>query len=112
MCGASLSGFVANALGGYKSPYTMPVMILFMAIGCLLSFPIPLLNDWLSISIMLWCYFFIGAIIMPIITGVMITSVEPQLKTSANAIANFSYYFVGYFPAPFIYGYVCENTGG
>jgi len=112
LCGATLSGFVANGIGGYKSSATIPTLILLMSIVCLLLLPIPLLNDYLSISIMLWFACFFGAIVAPIMNGVMITSVEPNLKTTANAIANFSYYLIGYFPAPFIYGHICENTGG
>jgi len=34
----------------------------------------------------------------------MLDSVETDLKTKANAIANLSYNLLGYFPAPFLYG--------
>ena len=56
---------------------------------------------------MFWLYFFFGAMGLPIITGVMITSVEPKLKSTANALANLAYNLIGFFPAPFVYGFIC-----
>jgi len=90
----------------------MPAIIVLVSICGALAMPIPMLNDFLTICIMLWLYFFFGAIMLPILTGVMISSVEPHLKSKANALANLSYNLIGYFPAPFIYGAICERTGG
>ena len=49
---------------------------------------------------------------LPIMVGVMLNTVEPKLRPSANSIANFSYNLLGYLPSPAVYGYVCEKTGG
>ena len=53
-----------------------------------------------------------GGCMIPIMTYVMINTVESELKSKANALANLSYYAIGYFPAPVIYGYICDYTGG
>ena len=50
--------------------------------------------------------------ILPNLTGIMLDSVEPKLKTRANSIANLSYNLLGYFPAPILFGYVRDATGG
>ena len=41
-------------------------------------------------------------------TGVMLTQVEPEMRTLANSLANVSYNLLGYFPAPIIYGFACK----
>jgi len=49
---------------------------------------------------------------MPTMTGIMLSLVDRKLKTKANAIVNFSTNGLGYFPAPYLYGQLCELTGG
>ena len=49
---------------------------------------------------------------MPILTGIMLVSVEPLLRPQANSLANLSYNLFGYFPSPLLYGFVCSMTGG
>lgn len=49
---------------------------------------------------------------MPVLTGILLNSVPPSIKTLANSIANLMYNLIGYLPAPFIYGLAYEVTGG
>jgi len=49
---------------------------------------------------------------VPFLTGSILHSVDPEHKTAAISIANFAYNMFGYLPAPYIYGLVCELTGG
>ena len=62
LCGASISGHVANAVGGYKSKIIIPVCMFLMSICCLLSLPIPLFNNFKLICTMLWLFFFFATI--------------------------------------------------
>ena len=48
---------------------------------------------------------FTGAFILPIMTGVLLTCVEPEQKSHANSLANMSYNMLGYLPAPTVYGW-------
>jgi hypothetical protein len=49
---------------------------------------------------------------MPVLTGIMLNTVPPSLRTLANSVANLEYNLLGYLPAPFMYGLVYELTGG
>jgi MFS family permease len=49
---------------------------------------------------------------MPVMTGILLNTVPPSMRTLANSIANLTYNLIGYLPAPFIYGLVYERTGG
>lgn len=52
-----------------------------------------------------------GALLLPIIIGVMLTKVEPEMLPAANSLATFIYHVLGFFPAPFVYGLAIELTG-
>ena len=49
---------------------------------------------------------------MPLQTGLMLTTVEPELRPKANALAYFVYNLLGFLPGPYIYGIVTDLTGG
>ena len=74
--------------------------------------PVPYLNNFYLVIILIWLLLFFGAMILPILTGIMLDSVDLNLKTRANSIANLVYNLFGYFPAPILYGYVRDATGG
>ena len=42
----------------------------------------------------------------------MLTEVSLDLKAKGNSIANLGYTLLGWLPAPVIYGWICEGTGG
>jgi len=45
-------------------------------------------------------------------TGMMLSTVSVQQKTSANSLANLSYNIFGFLPAPFIYGAIYDMGEG
>jgi MFS family permease len=49
---------------------------------------------------------------LPLATGLMLSTVEPELRPKANALANISYNLLGFLPAPYIYGLITDQTGG
>jgi MFS family permease len=51
-----------------------------------------------------WLAFFSGGAIMPILTGIIITSLPQHLRASGNSMQLFFGTLLGYLPAPYIYG--------
>ena len=49
---------------------------------------------------------------VPLVTGIMLSVVEPELRPQANALSNMMYNMLGYSPAPFVYGWIQKATGG
>jgi hypothetical protein len=45
-------------------------------------------------------------------TGIMLSLVDPEIRPQATALSNIMYNAIGYFPAPFVYGLIQQNTGG
>jgi len=74
--------------------------------------PIPFSDiKWLTYACV-WLLLFVGASILPTLTGIMLNSVEESRRTTANSIATLIYNLCGYLPAPFIYGAVAEKGVG
>ena len=44
-------------------------------------------------------------------TGIMLNTVDQELKTTANSLANLCYNLMGYLPSPFVYGYISDIGG-
>jgi len=112
--GAILSSSIGAKIGGYESPYALPICISFSLLISIFGMPVPFLPNeynWLF-YLLLWFMIFCGGVIVPLCTGVMISVVEPELRPQASALANLLYNLLGYFPAPFVYGFICEHTGG
>ena len=77
----------------------------------LCALPVPFL-EFYAVGPLLWLVLFFGGFIVPPLTGIMINSVPPKQKTSANSISNLLQNLLGYLPAPGLYGLVAEMTGG
>jgi hypothetical protein len=39
----------------------------------------------------------------------MLNTIDGNLKTTANSLANLSYNLIGYLPAPFVYGAIYDS---
>ena len=53
-----------------------------------------------------------GGSIVPGLTGIMLSSAPEKTKEIANSITHLCYNLLGYLPSPFLYGLVCQYTGG
>lgn len=51
---------------------------------------------------------FCGGLMLPGIMGMMLNTVDENLKTTANSIANTSFNLFGFLPAPYIYGLISD----
>ena len=47
---------------------------------------------------------FLGGFVITPLTGIMLSSVEENLRGSANSVSQFGYNAFGYLPAPIVYG--------
>lgn len=72
----------------------------------------PYFRSFWPFVIMLWFLLFFGASIMPSITGIIMSSVDKSLKYKAISTQQVISNLLGYLPAPFVYGFICNITGG
>lgn len=87
-------------------------MILFIGVlAIIVSLPTPFMTNRYLTFIMMWFLLFLGAFMLPSMTGMMLNSIKDEgLRTTANSLAILSYNLFGYLPAPFIYGFVASPT--
>jgi MFS family permease len=108
--GVIIGGVFFSNMGGYNSPRSFKYCCLILFVGIFLAIPIPLTESkWLVYSCV-WILLFIGAFVLPTLTGIMLNSISENHKTTANSLATLGYNLFGYLPAPFIYG--CVSSAG
>lgn len=73
-------------------------------LGALTALPIPYLSNFWVVSGFIWLFLFLGGFQVPILTGIMISSVPDGLKAFANSTATTCLNLFGFLPAPLIYG--------
>lgn len=109
--GAIISAFVTNRLGGFTSEKTLPFGLVVAALVSVTAVFIVLEDHFGTCIMLFWAVLCNGALLLPIVVGVMLTKVEPEMRATANSFANFMYNLLGFFPSPFIYGLAIELSG-
>ena len=104
--GAVVSSQISSCIGGHESPKTLPICIVCSIIGVLSALPFPIVNTGLGAVIIVWILLFNGGIILPMLYGVLLSTVPEDQRPTANSLANLSYNLLGYAPAPLLYGLV------
>jgi MFS family permease len=67
-------------------------------------------NMWVIQASLWWVLFFGGAVLSPA-TGVVITTVSPDLRALSCSISMFCYNIFGYAAAPYLCGLLAEHVG-
>jgi MFS family permease len=79
LAGVIVGGTFADRYGGYKGKNTLKALKLCLAFGVVafvFSFPIGFLYGLVYITVLLWTFLFFGAAIVPVGTGIMVSSVR------------------------------------
>lgn len=102
--GVLIGGKITACLGGYNNVKAFYVMALEGILCIFVAVPIPFLNNYIAILALLWLVLFMGAAILPGLSGVLLNTVDFELRTQAASISNVFYNFCGMLPAPFTFG--------
>lgn len=79
LAGVIMGGSFADRYGGYKGKNALKALKLCFAFGLVsfvFAFPIGFLYDLTYITVLLWTFLFFGAAIVPVGTGIMVSSVR------------------------------------
>lgn len=88
-------------------------MCLFMgSIAAVAAVFFPITSDINTAIALIWVVLFCGAFIMPILVGVMLAKVKPDMRAKANSFSNLMYNLFGFFPSPLVYGLANTLIGG
>jgi len=106
--GVVVGGNVTTKLGGYNSQKSLYLTCIIALLCLFCAMPIPFVMNYPAFVALLWFLLFCGGFILPSMTGIMLNTVDQNLKTTANSLANLNYNLLGLLPAPFIYGAIYE----
>jgi len=110
--GIVVGGALCHYFGGYTKISAAYICVVFGLLGMCCAIPIGFTSNFYIFMPLLWLVLFFGGGVVPIMIGMMISAVEVQGKTTASSIASVASNLLGGLPAPFVYGLVCQVTGG
>jgi len=113
--GVLIGGYVTAALGGYTTKKAMYYTCLLSIFCFFCALPITYVNNKNNVGVImicLWFLLFAGGFILPCMTGIMLNTVRPNLRTSANSLANVCYNLLGFLPSPFFYEFISNSGEG
>ena len=102
--GVILGGYILNYLQGFENKKVFDLCFI-LSILTFINAILSLLSQNIIFFVIFSCIaFLIGGAIMPILTGIVITSLPLNLSASGNSFQLFIGTLFGFLPAPYIYG--------
>ena len=102
--GMVFGGVVCSKLGGYNKRRAMTFIILLLIVSSILSSLITLGNNMIVFIIFSWCYLFFICGAIPPESGIIIASLDNNLRGDGFALSNSLLNLIGSFPASYVFG--------
>jgi len=112
LSGVLFGGTLSDKYGGYKGKYETKALQMCAAFGILAFFfglPMGFIFQITYLSVLLWTFLFFGASIIPIATGIMISSVPKDCQATSSSISQLVFNLLGYFSSPMITGFIMDR---
>ncbi len=112
LSGVIVGGTFADRYGGYKGKNTVKAIKLCIAFGMVafvFAFPLGFLTSLIYITVLLWAFLFFGAAVIPVGTGIMVSSVRKDCQATSSSISQLIFNLFGYFFSPILTGYIMDG---
>ena len=112
LSGVLFGGTVSDKYGGYKGrneSKALQMCVGFAIVAFIFSFPMGFLFQIFYLSVLLWTFLFFGASIIPIATGIMISTVPKDCQATSSSISQLIFNLFGYFSSPMITGFIMDS---
>ena len=112
LSGVLVGGTISDKYGGYKGKNVIKAIKMIIAFGLVsfaFAFPMGFLFQFVYLCILLWTFLFFGAAIIPIGTGIMISSVQKDCQATSSSISQLIFNLLGYFFSPMLTGYIMDR---
>lgn len=112
--GALIGGFLTTRLlGSYTNPKTIYLCLVLYLILALAALPLSFLPSSLKYLFicLVWIIMFCHGFMEPILTGILLNSVEAPYRATASSLLIFLVMSLGFLPAPYVYGLLMDVTG-
>lgn len=109
--GVIVGGTFADAYGGYRGKNALKALKLCSAFGVIafiFAFPLGFLYSIIYITVLLWAFLFFGAAIVPVSTGIMVSSVRKDCQATSSSFSQLIFNLFGYFFSPILTGIIMD----
>jgi MFS family permease len=104
--GLVIGGLIVDRLGGYSRKSSV-IFCLISSLLCIIpAILIPFVDSLINYVCLLWVLLFFGAALIPPTQGIIIACLPKDIQGSGNSFSIFFFNLLGYFPAPFVYGFL------
>ena len=110
--GVFTGGKVSEMLGGYTGKHALLLAWVIALFGSIVAIPIPYIDNFYALGCLLWLELFVGGALLPTLIGLMISCIPKKLRNIGNSLALFMQNLLGYIPAPVLYGFINNHSGG
>jgi len=101
---------VQKAAKGYEGKHSIFFCFIFGICAFSSTIPVSFVDNKYIFAVILWSVLFFGGAIIPNIQGIMISSLQPNLRAAGNSLSNILQNSLGFLPAPFVYGVIYEYS--
>lgn len=107
--GIAAGGLIGTKVGGYTKKKAMWICVLFTIFECGFGLPLGLTKNKYIFCVFVWLFFFFIGAIIPIETGIIISSIPENVRGDGFSVMNFMLNLLGNLPAPLIYGFIKDR---
>jgi MFS family permease len=86
------------------------IAAIFGLIAVLCGVPAIFASSFLPVIVLIWLLLFFGGAVLPPATGILMSSVPPEMRALSNSVSMLLYNCLGYFLGPFLPGVVAQVT--
>ena len=103
--GVFLGGIISGKIGGYDTEKAIYIPLIASFFVCIFANIVPLTSNLYIFLPLFWLYLFFGSIILPVIHGIILVSVDKEYAGSASSASTLLYNLFGRLPGPNLYAF-------
>lgn len=111
--GLIFGGFSGKLIGGYTGKLSILLCLVYDILGCVTGFATLVFGDgqYYPFVIVTWVFFFFSTAVIPLETGLILSSVDEELKGDVFSVTNSILNIVGNIPPTYVYGLIDKEYG-
>ncbi|KAL4453133.1 hypothetical protein ABPG74_015364 [Tetrahymena malaccensis] len=109
--GVIFGGIITQKIGGYDHQSAKIMCIIFAVISAGVACPMPFIDAFYASASLVWLLLFFGGAMVPALTGMMLSAIQPELRAFANSNSQTIQNLLGFLPAPSLYGIMNDRVG-
>ena len=103
--GIILGGIISDKIGGYDTEKAIYIPLITSFFDCILANIIPFTINIYTFVVLFWIFLFLGSILLPVVHGIILVSVDKEYAGSASSVSTLCYNFLGRLPGPNLYAF-------